>query len=117
MLNFYESRLLKDLQWIIENNYVLTVFGVSFFEVLQYGVPAVVFSPYDGKDDDELEALSKENVAVVADSPDSAINDLVGLIKNNKAAAEYSKNALHKMSVNGSMNLSKEINKIIMEIN
>jgi spore coat polysaccharide biosynthesis predicted glycosyltransferase SpsG len=39
---------------IVESNYVLAVFGVSFFEVLQYGIPTVVFSPYDKKDDKDL---------------------------------------------------------------
>ena len=31
-------------------NYALTVYGVSFFELLQHGIPTVVFSPYGGKD-------------------------------------------------------------------
>ena len=40
-------------------NYALSVL-ISLFEVLQYGVPAVTFSPYGGKDDVELKALSME---------------------------------------------------------
>ena len=54
------------MKLIVQSNYVLTVFGVSFFEVLQYGIPTVVFSPYDNKDDKDLSALSKEDVAIVA---------------------------------------------------
>ena len=50
---------------IVQSDYVMTVFGVSFFEVLLYGIPTVVFSPYGIKDNEELNALSKEGVAIV----------------------------------------------------
>ena len=50
---------------IVQSNYVLTVFGVPFFEVRQYGVPTVAFSHYDDKDDFDLKVLSKEDVAKI----------------------------------------------------
>ena len=98
---------LDDL--IVQSDYVMTVFGVSFFEVLQYGIPTVVFSPYGIKDNKELDALSKEGVAIVEANSTLASNSLVELMNNEKLAREYSLNALKKMAINGSQNLCNEI--------
>lgn len=98
---------------IIDSNYVLAVFGVSFFEVLQYGIPTVVFSPYDNKDDTDLVALSKENVALVAYNLKSAIKKLLKLMIDEKLAKKLSINALKKMSINGSEKFSKEIHLLL----
>ena len=94
---------------IVQSDYAMTVFGVSFFEVLQYGIPTVVFSPYGIKDNKELNALSKEGVAIVEGNSTRAINSLVELMNNEKLAREYSLNALRKMSINGVQNLCNEI--------
>jgi spore coat polysaccharide biosynthesis predicted glycosyltransferase SpsG len=94
---------------IVQSNYVMTVFGISFFEVLQYGIPSVVFSPYDKKDDQELIALAGENVAMVADNSKVAVNNLIKIMDNNKIAKEYSINALKKMSISGTQKLLEKI--------
>ena len=98
---------------IIECNYVLAVFGISFFEVLQYGIPTVVFSPYDKKDDKDLVALSKEDVALVAYNLKSAAKELSNLMNDEKLAKKLSINALKKLSINGSEKLSKEIHLLL----
>jgi len=98
---------------IVQSNYVLTVFGVSFFEVLQYGIPTVVFSPYSLKDNDELLALSKEGVAMVAGGCKDPVESLAELMSNNELSKNYSMNALNKMSINGAESLSKEIYSLI----
>ena len=98
---------------IVQSDYVMTVFGVSFFEVLQYGIPTVVFSPYGNKDNNELEALSKEGVAMVVNSSKLAINGLIELMNNDELANGYSMIALNKMSINGAQSLSKEIYSLI----
>jgi len=98
---------------IVQSNYVMTVFGVSFFEVLQYGIPTVVFSPYGEKDNDELGALSEEGVAMVANNPKHGTDGLIELMNNDELAKEFSMNALKKMSINGATNLSKEIYSLI----
>jgi spore coat polysaccharide biosynthesis predicted glycosyltransferase SpsG len=90
---------------IVHSDYVLTVFGVSLFEVLQYGIPSVVFSPYGDKDDIELTSLS--------DNAQSAVDNLIKLMNNDKLAREYSTNALNKLSVNGAQKLSEEIYSLI----
>ena len=94
---------------IVSSNYVLTVFGVSFFEVLQYGIPTVVFSPYDKKDEQELIALAKEKVSVVTKNAESAVVGLTNLMDNDNLAKSISQMALSKMSVNGTEELAKAI--------
>lgn len=98
---------------IVQNNYVITVFGVSFFEVLQYGIPAVVFSPYGDKDKDELNALRKERVALVVNNPNLVGESLVELMNKDNLAKKFSENALKKMSINGTKNLCKKIYSLV----
>tara|TARA_B100000787_G_C16184663_1_gene293912 strand:+ start:1065 stop:2060 length:996 start_codon:yes stop_codon:yes gene_type:complete len=98
---------------IVQSDYVMTVFGVSFFEVLQYGIPTVVFSPYGIKDNKELGALSKEGVAAVEANSGRAVNSLIELMNNDEIAQEYSINALKKMSINGVQTLCNEIYSLV----
>ena len=84
-----------------------------FFEVLLYGIPTVVFSPYGTKDNSELKALSKESVAMVVNTPKLAIEGLVELMSNDELSKVYSMNALKKMAINGVHNFSKEIYSLI----
>lgn len=94
-------------------NYALSVYGISLFEVLQYGVPAVTFSPYGGKDDVELKALSMEKVAMVAENSRLAIDRLAELMNNDELAKQFSKNSLKVMSNNGAKSLSSQIYSLI----
>lgn len=98
---------------IVQSNYVLTVFGVSFFEVLQYGIPTVVFSPYGAKDLSELDALAKERVAVVCHNPDSAADRLGQLMQDTDLAKACSQRALKKLSVNGAQQLAQLVCSLI----
>lgn len=97
---------------LVESNYVLTVFGVSLFEALQYGIPTVVFSPWL-KDNKDLNDLKKENVAMVKGNSDEAIQGLIYLIKNNETSKKYSINSLKKLSINGTEKLSNKIISLI----
>ena len=62
-------------------NYVLCVYGVSFFESLQAGLPTVVFSPYGERDQQELEAIREMGIAHVENSYAEAVQALVRLIE------------------------------------
>lgn len=106
--NIYNAPNQLD-ELILQSNYVLTVFGVSFFEVLQYGIPTVVFSPYDCKDNEELIALASEDVAVVETNSNSAVLALKNLMKNKELAKSISQRALSKLSVNGAQLFAKSV--------
>ena len=100
---------------ILDSNYVLTIFGVSLFEVLQYGIPAVVFSPYGKKDAIELDLLARENVAGVASNSVDAIHMVNALKSNTAKAQQFSANALKKLQSNGAANLVNQIYNLLGE--
>ncbi len=74
-------------------NYSITIFGVSFFEMLYYGVPTVVFSPYGNKDSKELAQIKKLGIALVAKDEDDAIVKINELMGNSKISTLLSKNS------------------------
>ena len=94
---------------ILQSNYVLTVYGVSFFEALQYGIPCVVFSPYGTKDEKELNEINKQNVAFVSNTAEDAVKGLFEIINNEEMAQKFSQNALNIMKHNGVKKLCEEV--------
>jgi hypothetical protein len=82
-------------------NYAVTVYGVSFFELLYYGVPTIVFSPYGDKDDSELTEIAATGVALVATDEVDAIAKLNNLMTNEALAASLSLHARQRLSVLG----------------
>ena len=98
---------------IVASSYALCVFGVSFFELLQYGIPTVVFSPYGGKDDPELDALRGEKLAAVAVDAGAAVVELVRLMNDRNKAERYSTTAKEKLAINGADNLAEHIKTLM----
>jgi spore coat polysaccharide biosynthesis predicted glycosyltransferase SpsG len=86
---------------MVAANYAVTVYGVSFFELLYYGVPTVVFSPYGNKDDAELAGIVTEGLALVAKDEVEAVAKLNELMTDDKLAASLSQCAQQRMSVPG----------------
>lgn len=78
---------------ICQANYAVTVFGVSFFELLCMGVPTVVFSPYGGKDSSEMSAIANSGVALVAADEREATTMLKALLTQDDLAQHLSKRA------------------------
>ena len=87
----HQWQLLKnpaDLPSIMENcPYALCVYGVSFFELLQRGVPTVVLGV--GVEPQEIVALVDEQVATVATSPIEAVHGLRALLGDDERAEHY----------------------------
>jgi len=67
-------------------SHALTVFGVSLLELLKYGIPSVVFSPYGGANDVELQVLRQTGACIVADDAADAVVRLAGLARDDDAA-------------------------------
>jgi len=95
------------------SNYAVTMFGVSFFELLYLGIPTVVFSPYGGKDDRELEAVAKAGVAIVARDEREATDRLSALMHDDRLAAQLSLRAREQLNTPGGRRLCSEIAKLI----
>lgn len=99
MLNHRSPSGLDDL--MANANYAVTVYGVSFFELLYYGVPTVVFSPYGNKDGAELAAIAAEGVALVANGEAEAVVKLKELMADDNLAASLSRCARQKLAAPG----------------
>jgi spore coat polysaccharide biosynthesis predicted glycosyltransferase SpsG len=107
MLNHQSPSDLDHL--MAEANYAVTVYGVSFFELLYYGVPTVVFSPYGDKDSAELAAIAKEGIALVAKDEVDAVGKLKALMADNKLAASLSQHARQKTSALGGQKIAQAV--------
>lgn len=115
------------LSWIIEDSpenlvglmgemhYALTVFGVSFFELLRTGIPTVVFSPYGNKDQAELTKINEENLCYVVKNQKNAIQSLVKLMNNTDEAHLFSERSQHKIHINGTEKLIDQIASLVSE--
>jgi glycosyltransferase involved in cell wall biosynthesis len=75
----------------------VTVFGVSFFELIALGVPTVVFSPYGEKDSRELQGIAEQRVALVAQDAEDAAEQAAMLLKNSDLRTVLSNNARNKL--------------------
>ena len=91
---------------IVGSDYAITVFGVTLFELLQYGIPTIVFSPYQDRAFPELDSVAAAGVAVVAHDADDAVGELVALMADDDRARVYAQKALDRMSVNGADRLA-----------
>lgn len=96
-----------------QTNYALTVYGVSFFELLQHGIPTVVFSPYGDKDKVELERLERESVAVIAPDMNRAVDALGELMRNQEAAQVISRHSADKIDGQGASRLAERIRMLV----
>lgn len=94
-------------------NYAITVYGVSFYELLYYGVPTVVFSPYGTKDNAELNAIAEMGVALVAADEHDAITKLMALMENDQLASTLSLKSSSKMSAKGGYRFASCIAKLM----
>ena len=75
----------------------VTVFGVSFFELIALGVPTVVFSPYDEKDSRELRGIAEQRIALVVRDAKDAAEQASLLLRDSELRAELSSNARDKL--------------------
>lgn len=96
-----------------EVNYAVTVFGVSFFELLSCGVPTVVFSPYGTKYNTELEALDSERVALVAQDEGHAVKRMGRLMADDELAKDLSVCAKEKVPCNGGQTFVEAVTRVL----
>ena len=103
---------LSDL--MAQASYALTVYGVSFFELLYHGTPTVVFSPYGNKDDAELDTIASEAVALRASDEVDAVATLKRLMADDALAASLSQSARRKLSVSGGRKLAQAVAQLLV---
>ena len=98
-------KIFEDLEGldelIVNSNYVWTLYGVSFFESIQYGIPTVVVPLSNSKNVRELEIIENEKVALVSSNIKISVNILKDLMENDQLATQLSQRAKYKMQENG----------------
>ncbi len=113
-LTWHEHVAPRDLRHLMSRaNFAVTVFGVSFFELLHYGVATVVFSPYGLKDRSELDAISKSGLALVADDHFDATSRLLELMNNENLSMELSAQGSARLSGAGTKRLCSEVEALL----
>lgn len=90
---------LDDL--ICNADFVLTLFGVSFFESIQYGIPTVVAPLHPNQNITEMKIINEKMAAIVVKNMENAVDALSDLIINNDLAKLISKNSSSLMKLNG----------------
>jgi len=107
MIHHQSPSGLDDL--MVDANYAVTIYGVSFYELLYYGVPTVVFSPYGRKDQPELAAIVESDIAIVAKDEVDAVSKLGELMRDDRMAGALSQYAQLKVSACGGHRLARAV--------
>jgi spore coat polysaccharide biosynthesis predicted glycosyltransferase SpsG len=96
-------------------SYALAVYGVSFYELLYYGVPTVVFSPYGDKDKAELAIVEAEGLALTARDAEDAVEQLHRLMQDEVLAMGLSQRARARMAARGEEKFIHAVAKLMGE--
>jgi spore coat polysaccharide biosynthesis predicted glycosyltransferase SpsG len=99
--------------FMLNTKFAITVFGVSFFELLHYGVSIVVFSPYGEKDKSELKEIEAAKIAIVASDEKDAVLKMNELIHDKDLSRNLSNNARNILNGRGEDKLAIKILEII----
>ena len=118
-INFESNRwkVLKNQKsyesYLFNAGYVLTLYGVSFYESLSCGVPTVCFPIGLNKKKDlkELSEIKKMNISMVEKDYKSAVKKLSILIKDKKKSMLFSKKSKIKLKKNGLENFKIHLKK------
>jgi len=89
-----------------------TVFGVSFFELLAFNVPTVVFSPYEGENNCELSEISSMGIALVAQNFFEATELLNVLLEDDNLRKKLEFQSKEIMLDYTGKRFTKEVNKL-----
>ena len=96
-------------------SYGLSVYGITVFELMRYGVPIVVLSPYGGRDNKELAFLERGRLALTALNAESASTQLATLMSDVKLAQTLSKHTLACEVGGGAKRIADLILKLLMK--
>lgn len=91
----------------------LSIHGLSFFEMVASGIPAVTYSPYGQKDRRELAQLREFDVCEIGSSPKDAVDKLVELMAVKKRANQVSQNSRRLFSKRGEHTLVRAISDLL----
>ena len=120
--SFPEHRRLEFVEYLApvglsplmqEAEIAVTIFGVSFFELIALGVPTVVFSPYGEKDTRELCEIEKLKVSLVARDASEAAEKAAILLEDSDLRAELTCNARSKIKNSDGKYFAEEVRLLL----
>ena len=107
----------SNVSQLIESaGYGLSVHGVSLFEILASGVPAVSYSPYGAKDTRELQVLGALGLAKVGSSPEDAAIKLRKLMGDPFRAQAQGQLAQRTIGTPGEETFATELQKLRLKM-
>ena len=109
-LNFNIYKYPQDIFKIYQKvNYAITIYGVSFFELIAQGIPTVVFSIYGNKDNNEIDFIDDNKLAIKSIDEVNAIEKFIELLNNKKKSQQISFNSQRVLKKPGTTKLGEEV--------
>ena len=113
-MNFVEHVAPSNLNMLMRDaGIAITVFGVSFFELIAYGIPTVVFSPYGDRDARELNEIERQGIAVVANDAIDAANKAAELMMDLESQSRLSARARDRITSFDGQLFAKELGQLL----
>ncbi len=84
-------------------SYGLSVYGVSLFELISYKIPSVTLSPYNGRDEEDMQALETDGIALYGSDPANAtqrVNELLSSYELFQSMQQTCSHLMQKTGVN-----------------
>jgi len=106
-ISYKNQKTLNNL--MCKASFALTLYGVSFYELLYFQVPTVVFSPYGHQDAHELREIKKEKLAIVALNEIDAVKKLNCLISDENLPNELVRNISQKFKFSSKSTIVKKL--------
>jgi hypothetical protein len=98
-------------------SYGLSVYGVSLFELISNQVPSVMLSPYNGKDDEDMEALEVDGIALFGSDPANAILRLNELTSDDEKFHLIQQSCSRLMQGTGVNIIAEKIQSLVKSVN
>jgi spore coat polysaccharide biosynthesis protein SpsF (cytidylyltransferase family) len=96
-----------------ETHYALTIYGVSLFELIEHGLPCVVFSPYGTRDKEKLGPLAASETAIVSPDAHAAVSALARLMENPALAMHLASRGPAHIDGQGPARLANDIFELL----
>jgi len=104
-------------QLMCDCSYGLAVYGVSLFELISYQVPTIALSPYKGKDDEDMQALEDEGIALYGSGAANAILRLNELASDDDKFYSIQQTCSRLMQRNGVNMIVDKIHSYVKSVN
>lgn len=86
-------------------DFAITVYGLTFFELLKSGIPCITFDPHGAATSEEWSLLQKENVAILTENAKEAARKLKLIINDWELSREMGDKAAEMLSSGGAAKL------------